>query len=44
MEVKLKKCDACKIEATCLCYKCMFYGCSNAIFSKVTKAEFNVVL
>ena len=29
MEVKLKKCDACKIEATCLCYKCMFYFCDS---------------
>ena len=29
MEVKLKKCDICKIEATCLCYKCMSYYCDS---------------
>ena len=29
MEVKLKKCDFCKIDATCLCYKCMSYFCDS---------------
>ena len=27
MEKKLKKCDICKKDAACLCYKCMSYFC-----------------
>ena len=29
MEKRLKKCDVCKIDATCLCYKCMSYFCDS---------------
>ena len=26
---KLKKCELCLIDATCLCYECMSYYCDN---------------
>ncbi len=29
MEQKLKKCDVCKTDATCLCYQCMSYYCDS---------------
>ena len=29
MESKLKKCSFCKIDATCLCYKCISYFCDS---------------
>ena len=29
MEKMLKKCDVCKADATCLCYKCMSYWCDS---------------
>ena len=29
MEIKLKNCEVCKIDATCLCFRCMFYFCDS---------------
>ena len=29
MESKLKKCEICLIDSTCLCFKCMSYFCDN---------------
>ena len=29
MEQKLKKCEVCKIDATCLCFQCMSYYCDS---------------
>ena len=26
---KIKKCEVCLLNATCLCYKCMSYFCDN---------------
>ena len=36
--LNLKKCDVCKAEATCLCYKCMFYFCDSC-FQIAHKSE-----
>ena len=29
MEQKLKKCDICDTDATCLCFQCMSYYCDS---------------
>ena len=29
MDLKIKKCEFCKIYATCLCFKCMSYFCDS---------------
>ena len=35
---KIKKCELCLIEATCLCYKCMTYYCDSC-YNLVHKNE-----
>ena len=29
MDPKIKKCESCQIDATCLCYQCMSYLCDS---------------
>jgi len=29
MDIKLKKCEICKIDSTCLCYLCKIYFCDS---------------
>ena len=29
MEQKIKKCEVCKLDATCLCFQCMSYFCDS---------------
>ena len=29
MEQKLKKCESCQIDSTCLCFQCMSYFCDS---------------
>ena len=29
MDIKLKKCEVCKIDATCLCFPCKTYFCDS---------------
>ena len=29
MDLKLKKCEVCKNDATCLCFECMSYFCDS---------------
>ena len=29
MDIKLKKCEFCKIDATCLCFPCKTYFCDS---------------
>ena len=38
MEQRIKKCEVCKKEATCSCYKCMSYFC-DACFKKAHEDE-----
>ena len=35
---RIKKCEACLIEATCLCYKCLNYFCDSC-FNLFHKSE-----
>ena len=38
MEKKIKKCEFCKKEGTCLCFKCMSYFC-DACFKQAHEEE-----
>ena len=29
MDLKIKRCEVCKTDATCLCFKCMTYFCDS---------------
>lgn len=29
MDIKLKKCEICLVDATCLCFECMTYYCDS---------------
>ena len=31
MDLKLKKCEVCGIDATCLCFQCMSYFCDSCL-------------
>ena len=40
MDIKLKKCEVCKIDATCLCFKCMSYFCEKCYTLSHSNEEF----
>ena len=39
MESKLKKCEICQIDSTCLCFKCMSYFCDICFKSAHSNEE-----
>ena len=40
MDLKLKKCEVCKIDATCLCFQCMSYFCDSCFKLSHNNEEF----
>ena len=40
MDSKLKKCEFCKIDATCLCFQCMSYFCDSCFKTCHNNDEF----
>ena len=40
MDQKLKKCEVCKIDATCLCFQCMSYFCDSCFKLSHNNEEF----
>ena len=40
MDQRLKKCEVCKIDATCLCFQCMSYFCDSCFKLSHNNEEF----
>jgi hypothetical protein len=42
MDIKHKNCEVCKIEAKCLCFKCMSYFCDSFFKLSHSSEEYKV--
>ena len=40
MDLKLKKCEVCITDATCLCYQCMSYFCESCFKLRHNNEEY----
>ena len=40
MDIKIKKCEVCKTDASCLCFQCMSYFCDSCFKLSHNNEEF----